>query len=45
VKSEKANLLLNFLYSNPIVSSDEVVEKLNISPATANSLLRNLISL
>ncbi|MCZ7611122.1 MAG: Fic family protein [Ignavibacterium sp.] len=44
-KIPKAKLLMNKLYSNPIINSNDVKEFLNITPATANSLIQDFINL
>lgn len=42
---QSADKLLNVLYRNPIVTASDVCEKLEISPPTANSLLKEFTSL
>ena len=37
--------MLDVLFSNPIVSSSDIVKQLNIAPATANSLIQDFESL
>lgn len=44
-KLPKAKKLLNHLYGNPIITSAEIVKKLNVTPATANSLIEDFIKL
>lgn len=44
-KIPKAKQLITKLYSNPIISSNDVVEFLNITPATANSLIQDFVNL
>ncbi|MFC2134722.1 hypothetical protein ACFLTH_08910 [Bacteroidota bacterium] len=44
-KIPKAGLLINYLYSNPVVSSDDVSRYLKITRATANSLINDFIKL
>lgn len=44
-KAEKASIIIKYLYSNPIISSRVVMKKLEITAMTANSLIRNFISL
>lgn len=44
-KIRKAKELMNKLYSNPIVSSNDVKDFLKITPATANSLIQDFINL
>jgi Fic family protein len=41
--AEKANIIINYLYSNPIISSKVVVKKLDVVPTTANTLLNSLV--
>jgi Fic family protein len=42
-KIPNAKMLLNQLYSSPIVNSNDVVEYLKVTPATANSLINDFI--
>ncbi len=44
-KIPKAKQLMNKLYLNPIVSSNDVAGYLNVTPATANSLIHDLMNL
>ena len=44
-KIPKAKQLMNKLYLNPIVSSNDVAGYLNVTPATANSLIQDLMNL
>jgi len=44
-KIPKAKQLIAKLYSNPIISSNDVVEFLNITSATANSLIQDFVNL
>lgn len=44
-KIPKAKQLMNKLYSNPIINSNDVKEFLKITPATANSLIQDFINL
>lgn len=44
-KLPKAKQLMNKLYSNPIINSNEVSEFLKVTPATANSLIQDFITL
>lgn len=44
-KIPKAKQLMNKLYSNPIINSNDVKEFLKITPATANSLIQDFITL
>jgi Fic family protein len=44
-KIPKARLLMNKLYSNPIINSNDVREFLKITPATANSLIQDFVKL
>ena len=44
-KIPKAKLLMNKLYANPILSSNDVVEFLSVTPATANSLIQDFMNL
>jgi Fic family protein len=44
-KAENANIILNYLYSNPIISSQDVIKQLNVVPSTANILLKSFVSL
>jgi len=44
-KIPKAKQLITKLYSNPIISSNDVVEFLNITSATANSLIQDFVNL
>ncbi|MDY0082655.1 MAG: Fic family protein [Ignavibacteriaceae bacterium] len=44
-KLPKAKDLMNKLYSNPIINSNDVKEFLKITPATANSLIQDFINL
>ena len=38
-KAEKGNQILRILFQNPIITSNKLVEELNIAPSTANRLL------
>lgn len=44
-KLPKAKKLINYLYGNPILSSADITQKLNVTPATANSLIEDFIKL
>lgn len=44
-KLPKAKQFMNYLYANPIISSSDVSAKLNVTPATANSLLVDFVKL
>ncbi|MBU2446052.1 MAG: Fic family protein [Bacteroidetes bacterium] len=44
-KIPKAKKLMNILYTNPIVSSNNVAGFLDITPATANSLIQDFLNL
>jgi Fic family protein len=44
-KIPKAKQLMNKLYSNPIINSNDVKEFLKITPATANSLIQDFINM
>lgn len=44
-KIPKAKLLMNILYTNPIVSSKDVANFLSVTPATANSLIEDFTKL
>ncbi len=44
-KIPKAKELINALYSNPIMSSNDIANKLKITPATANSLIQDFVNL
>ncbi len=44
-KSEKANKILYYLFSNPIVSSHDIVKLLEVTPATANNFIRIFIDM
>lgn len=44
-KISKAREFMNRLYSNPIINSNAVVDYLNVTPATANSLIQDFINL
>ncbi len=44
-KIPKAKQLMNKLYSNPIINSNDVKEFLKITPATANSLIQDFVKL
>ena len=44
-KISKAKQLVNMLYSNPIVNSNDVAVYLRVAPATANSLIQDFIKL
>lgn len=44
-KHQNAKLLMKKLYANPIVSSNDIVEYLKVTPATANSLIKDFIKL
>jgi Fic family protein len=44
-KIEKAQILLKQLFQNPIMDSKQVSDLLNISPATANRLINDLMKL
>lgn len=44
-KIPRAKMLINHLYSNPIVNSYDVVEHLKVTPATANSLIQDFANL
>ncbi len=39
-KSEKASQILNYLFSDPIVSSHDIIKLLWVTPATANSFIK-----
>lgn len=41
----KAKQLINMLYANPLVSSNDVASFLAVTPATANSLIQDFINL
>ncbi len=42
---QKAKELMNMLYRNPSITAASVAEVLNIAPATANSLIQDLVKL
>lgn len=44
-KITNAKLLMNMLYSNPVINSSYVIERLKVTPATANSLIEDFIKL
>jgi ribosomal protein S25 len=44
-KAERVSVIIKYMYSNPIISSRIVVEKLNVVSTTANTLLKSLVSL
>lgn len=44
-KSEKASQILNFLFSDPIVSSHDIIKLLLVTPATANSFIKIFIEM
>jgi Fic family protein len=44
-KIPKAKQLINMLYANPLVSSNDVTSFLAVTPATANSLIQDFINL
>ncbi|MBE0572759.1 MAG: Fic family protein [Ignavibacteriaceae bacterium] len=44
-KLSKAKQLMNKLYSNPMINSNDVKEFLRVAPATANSLIQDFINL
>jgi len=44
-KIPKAKQLMNSLYANPIINSNDVKELLKVTPATANSLIQDFINL
>lgn len=44
-KIPNAKHFMNLLYTNPIISSSDVVKFLKITPATANSLIQDFITL
>lgn len=44
-KLVKARSLLNLLYSNPVISSEDVAKSLYVTPATANALIQDFIKL
>ena len=44
-KIPKAKQLINMLYANPLVSSNDVTNFLAVTPATANSLIQDFINL
>lgn len=44
-KHQKAKLLMKKLYANPIVSSNDIVEYLKVTPATANSLIKDFVKI
>ncbi len=44
-KIPKAKQLMHKLYGNPILSSNDVVEFLKVTPATANSLIQDFMNL
>ncbi len=44
-KIPKAKELINTLYTNPLMSSNDISNKLNITPATANSLIQDFVNL
>lgn len=44
-KLPKAKQFMNYLYANPIISSSDVSAKLNVTAATANSLLVDFVKL
>lgn len=44
-RMQKAQELLNILYAKPSVTASEVAKKLNVTAATANSLIRDLVGL
>ena len=44
-KSEKANKILYYLFSDPIVSSRDIVNLLQVTPATANSFIKEFIEM
>jgi Fic family protein len=42
-KSGNADELLRFIFTRPTIKSNTVVEALNVSPATANSIIKNFV--
>lgn len=44
-KHQKAKLLMKKLYGSPIVSSNDIVEYLKVTPATANSLIKDFVKI
>lgn len=44
-KTEKAHLIFNHLFSNPIVSSHSIIKLLWVTPATANSFIKLFIEM
>ena len=44
-KLPKAKQLMKKLYANPIIAANDVVEFLKVTPATANSLIKDFINL
>jgi len=44
-KISNAKLLMNRLYSNPVINSSDVTEHLKVTPATANSLIEDFMRL
>lgn len=44
-RAENANLMLQYLFSKPIITSKNIVDFLKISPTTANSLIQSFIDI